>query len=82
MADARAVHLLELTVIKLDKPIHSLHIVGIYRSKSKSKVEISKLIDALKYSHDVSDHCNTFFYYAWRFQYQFYAKFLSEKDSF
>ena len=44
MTDAPAVHLLEITVITLDNPVHSLHIVGIYRSKVKN----SKLIDALK----------------------------------
>ena len=40
----------EITVIKVDQPVQNLHIVGIYRSKSK--VKISKFIDALKYVHE------------------------------
>lgn len=40
----------EITIIVNDNPIKDLHVIGIYRSKSK--VTIPKLIDALKHLHD------------------------------
>ena len=39
----------EITLIKLNQPVHNLHIIGIYRSKSK--VKTSRFIDALKILH-------------------------------
>ena len=39
----------EITLLKVNKPINNLHIVAIYRSKSK--VRISMFIDALKHLH-------------------------------
>ena len=39
----------EMTLIKVNQPVNNLHIVGIYRSTSKVKIE--KFIDALKYFH-------------------------------
>jgi endonuclease/exonuclease/phosphatase (EEP) superfamily protein YafD len=38
-----------MTLLKVNKPVNNLHIVGIYRSKSK--VKISMLINALKHLH-------------------------------
>ncbi len=40
----------EMTVMILNNPIPNIHVIGIYRSKSK--VKISQLIDALKYLHN------------------------------
>ena len=37
----------EMTLLKVNQPVNNLHIVGIYRSKSK--VKISMFIDALKH---------------------------------
>ena len=39
----------EMTLLKLNQPVHNLHVVGIYHSKSK--VKISMFIDALKHLH-------------------------------
>jgi endonuclease/exonuclease/phosphatase (EEP) superfamily protein YafD len=39
----------EMTLLKVNQPVNNLHIVGIYRSKSK--VNISSFIDALKHLH-------------------------------
>ena len=39
----------EMTLLKVNQPVNNLHIVGIYRSKSK--VKISMFIDALKHLH-------------------------------
>ena len=42
----------ELTLMRLSEPIHDLHIVGIYGSKSK--VKTSRFIDALRNLHSKS----------------------------
>jgi exonuclease III len=39
----------EMTLIRVNQPVHDLHIIGIYRSKSK--VKTSRFIDALKHLH-------------------------------
>ena len=39
----------EITLIKLNQPVHNIHIIGIYRSKSK--VKTSRFIYALKILH-------------------------------
>ena len=39
----------EMTLLKVNQPVNNLHIVGIYRSKSK--VKISMFVDALKHLH-------------------------------
>ena len=39
----------EMTLLKVDQPVTNLHIVGIYRSKSK--VKMSRFINALKHFH-------------------------------
>jgi endonuclease/exonuclease/phosphatase family metal-dependent hydrolase len=39
----------EMTLLKINQPVNNLHIVGIYRSKSK--VKVSMFIDALKHLH-------------------------------
>jgi len=41
---------LEITVIVLSQPIPNIHVIGIYRSKTR--VTISQLIDALTHLHD------------------------------
>ena len=38
-----------MTLLKLNQPVHNLHVVGIYRAKSK--VKISMFIDTLKHLH-------------------------------
>ena len=39
----------EMTLIKVNQPVHNLHIIGIYRSTSK--VKIASFINALKHLH-------------------------------
>jgi endonuclease/exonuclease/phosphatase (EEP) superfamily protein YafD len=39
----------EMTLVRINQPVQNLHVVGIYRSKSK--VKISRFIDALKNLH-------------------------------
>ena len=39
----------EMTLLKVNHPVNNLHVVGIYRSKSK--VKISMFVDALKHLH-------------------------------
>lgn len=41
----------EITITVINKPISNLHVIGIYRSKTK--VKISEFIDALNYLHDI-----------------------------
>ena len=54
----------EITLIKLNQPVHNLHIIGIYRSKSK--VKTSRFIDALKILHsNVINDPNAPRYYTW-----------------
>ena len=38
-----------MTLLKVNQPVHNLHVVGIYRSTSK--VKIVQFINALKYLH-------------------------------
>ena len=39
----------EMTLLKVNQPVHNLHVVGIYRSASK--IKIAQFINALKYFH-------------------------------
>lgn len=41
----------EITITVINQPISNLHVIGIYRSKTK--VKISKFIDALNHLHDI-----------------------------